>query len=500
MKTVAWIDHGVLPPLALPTDIDSALAYLTTALGHVIYERWTWTRLKHQYPALSEAKVDKPVVFRLLIDAPEVIEFWEHGRIRRLPKAQAPSAADILERLLHTHRRRFKPAQDQFPVTNPETVVRQPEYVHASISPQMTQWLERGGRFVNRNGDTNTLAVVTDAQAVSLFLRDKASRSRHTFRAYVTELRRLIRWCEDHHCGPLSDLSRHDLLSYRDRVRGAHTTTLEKGNQIAVTPADKTWGRALAVVASLYQYWFDTGYLSANPAAGLVAGAPSRTLFAPQRFISAELLAACDQWVDEIPINTQNQDISVARRQAIWALYRYSGVRLTELAWSADNGFPRIESDLPTQWTLSVMGKGQKARSIPLPHVCIDVLRDYRAARGLTSEPTGHEQMPLIHGGKGGGLQAAGLYNEVKVIFESVAQKLEQSEPAKAMLLRACSPHWLRHAYAKSLVVDHQVPLPVAQALLGHASVQTTAAYAKTDLSQLREFVEASFAKNGIKN
>jgi site-specific recombinase XerD len=40
------------------------------------------------------------------------------------------------------------------------------------------------------------------------------------------------------------------------------------------------------------------------------------------------------------------------------------------------------------------------------------------------------------------------------------------------------------------LVVDKRVPLPAAQALLGHATVQTTAAYAKTDLWQLREFVE----------
>lgn len=63
----------------------------------------------------------------------------------------------------------------------------------------------------------------------------------------------------------------------------------------------------------------------------------------------------------------------------------------------------------------------------------------------------------------------------------------------QASLLSAASPHWLRHAYAKALVVDHQVPLPVAQALLGHASVQTTAAYSKTDLTQLRTFVNSSF-------
>ena len=54
-------------------------------------------------------------------------------------------------------------------------------------------------------------------------------------------------------------------------------------------------------------------------------------------------------------------------------------------------------------------------------------------------------------------------------------------------------PHGMHHAYALTLVVDTRVPLPAAQALVSHASVRTTAAYAKTDLSQLREFVELGF-------
>jgi len=36
--------------------------------------------------------------------------------------------------------------------------------------------------------------------------------------------------------------------------------------------------------------------------------------------------------------------------------------------------------------------------------------------------------------------------------------------------------------------------LPVAQALLGHASVQATAGYANTDLSRLRAFVSETFS------
>ena len=120
-------------------------------------------------------------------------------------------------------------------------------------------------------------------------------------------------------------------------------------------------------------------------------------------------------------------------------------------------------------------------------------MRVYRLARGLAAEPPAHEALPLIHGNKGEALRTAGLYREVKALLAAVAAGLPEHEAAQAMLLRAASPHWLRHAYARTLVVDHQVPLPAAQALLGHASVQTTAAYARTDLSQLRAFVEATF-------
>ena len=288
--TMTWIDHGVTPPAPLPHDPESALRYLADVLAHVVHERWTFTRLKQLYPSLSLAKADKPVVFRLLIDTPEVIEFWERGRIRILPATEAPAADIVLERLLHTHRRRFKPARDQFPATVPEKAPIQSLLapLDTTDSPHTTMWLTRSGRFVNRHADTNTLAVVDDAQAVALFLRDRACRSRHTFRAYAAELRRLIRWCGDRQCGPLSDLSRNDMLGYRDGLRGARAEISGGGEQRAVIPSEKTRARALAVVASLYQYWFDTGYLSANPAAGLVTGAQPRAMFAPQRFIPAD--------------------------------------------------------------------------------------------------------------------------------------------------------------------------------------------------------------------
>lgn len=478
MTPSRWVDHGVVPPVALPERAEEALDYLAHALGHLTYARWTFTRLKALYPSLAEAKRAKPAVFRLLLEAPEAVEWWERGRARLAPPAQAPDAASVLARLVHAHRRRFRPVEADLPMPIAANAPAQWLTGLAAGDAGLAAWLARGGRFVNPRPETNTLAVGDDASAIALFLRERAGRSRHTLRAYGAELKWLIAWCREHGLGPLSDLSRADLMAYREAQRTR-------------TASERTRARAVAVVASLYGYWYDTGYLSVNPAAGLTSGAASRPSFVPQRFLPAAVLAACDAWVAESAVEDA---IATARRAAIWALYRYAGVRLAELAWSIDTGLPRLEAEAPERWTLYVRGKGGKPRAVPLPSACIAPLRRHRALRGLPSVPAAHEVLPLIDGFKGGALQPAGLYAEVKAIFEGAAVRLEHSDPVQVAWLKAASPHWLRHAYARTLVVEHQVPLPVAQALLGHASVQTTAGYAKTDVSQLRKFVEESFA------
>jgi integrase len=93
-----------------------------------------------------------------------------------------------------------------------------------------------------------------------------------------------------------------------------------------------------------------------------------------------------------------------------------------------------------------------------------------------------------------GALGHSGLYDEVKAVFRAAETHVAPADGVTLAVLRAASTHWLRHGYARTLVVDNAAPLPVAQQLLGHAWVQTTAVYAKTDLAQTRTFVERSFA------
>jgi len=502
MSTVAtplsWADHGVAPPRRLPTDALQAAAYLAEALGHPVYERWTWRRLMQVYGALPDARRAKPRVCAILVDAPEAVEAWQRGRLLVATVAAAPSVDVVIAALLKAHRQRFKPspavatvtdlapgalAADQVPALLPSD---------AGFPASLTVWLQRTGRLHNAQRDTNTLGALDDHAALASFLRERATRSRHTWRAYSAELQRLVQWCLAQDRGPLSDLTRLDLQAYQGWLRRGDAP-MAAGSPLS----ERSQQRALAVVTSLFGYWHATGYLRANPAAQLGGGARSRAGIAPQRFVPAELLRCCDDWVARHLAS--DGGLRSQRLGAIWTLYRLSGARLAELAWNRTAALPRLAVDGRGDWTLTVLGKGDKERAIPLPRAVDGVLRGYRLARGLPQLPHALERIPLIHGDKGGWLGERGLYDQVKAILLAVASEHDAENPAGAAVLRAASPHWLRHAYARTLVVDRRVPLPAAQALLGHASVQTTAAYAKTDLSQLREFVEAGFGREACR-
>jgi site-specific recombinase XerD len=545
MTPADWIDTGALPVQRLPSCNDAALAYIAEVLGHPVYRRWTLADLKRVAPSLADAKRAHPAVFALLLEHDAAIEYWAHGRLHLVADDAAPTAEGVLVQVLRAHRRRFRylpegsgaaahgstaihrdanrpPGDAAGGAVIVETADTLALVATGNTDPAaLRTWLTRAGRFMNAS-TTNSLGVADDAQALALFLRDRAQRSPHTLRAYRTELRRLIGWCEAHRRGPLSDLTRDDLLAFRrsldqpgqfGNIAGA-ARAVASGNAPAVHAprSDASRRRALAVISSLFRYWQKTGYLVVNPAVELSGDGAARMTWTPARILPARLLMLGDAvTAGERPPGVS--PLVWARRCAIWSLYRFAGVRLAELEWSAEQGLPRLSVDeaakkdvdatagvasvLPDPvglaWTLHVRGKGGKVRAIPLPSRCAPVLGDYRVLRGLPVEPAPFESVPLIHSEKRDALGHSGLYDEVKAVLQAAEARVPPGDVTTRALLHAASTHWLRHGYARTLVVDHAVPLPVAQTLLGHASVQTTAAYARTDLTQLREFVEGSF-------
>lgn len=107
-------------------------------------------------------------------------------------------------------------------------------------------------------------------------------------------------------------------------------------------------------------------------------------------------------------------------------------------------------------------GKGRKARTVPLRNGGRQALQDWLAARGLEAGPLFYATDPsgrLVH----------------RCITPDAVHKLCARLGTRAGVARF-SPHDLRRTFAGAML-DAGADLSVVRALMGHASVSTTAAY-----------------------
>ena len=484
MDPSAWVDVLATPPRPLPPRLEDAVSYLSGVLRVPIYVRWTPATFARTYGSLDDARAAEPEVFALLLAGGPVIQFWSAGRVQTLPERDAPAVEVVVARLLRTLRVRFRQdaGKTSLPDHSPAPDGSPRRLRAASLDGEA--WLEGAGPIMNHNTAANSLGVQDDAAAVRLFLRDRAAASRHTRRAYVEEIRRFVRWCEQRDiAGPLSALSREHFISYREYLSNVGPQTC------GVPMGASTQKRALAVLRSLFNFLWKTGYLVTNPAAGLSSGTHTRTGFSADRVLPDAAVRAIDRWL-LAQLSGSGQAPAVARRAAIVALYRFSGARLDELHWR--DGYPRIIAG-DDGWALHIRGKGQRFREVPLPSTCVAFVRQYRVARGLPADPPVHEKLPLIHGQRKETLGASGLYREVRAAFGEIAASLPATEVGARLALERASPHWLRHVVGRTLAVDAKTPLPIVQLVLGHASVETTATYARADTTRVRQAMESAF-------
>jgi len=133
------------------------------------------------------------------------------------------------------------------------------------------------------------------------------------------------------------------------------------------------------------------------------------------------------------------------------------------------------------QRRVSVRGKGNKERVVPIPPGAFHALRDYLGVRragfvGRDDEPSPllspiHKVTPLfVRARRGGQLDC-----EADALTGQAVYHVLRTRAAEASV-EAFSPHDLRRTYVGDLL-DEGADLAVAQQLAGHASPTTTAGY-----------------------
>ncbi|MGB8843435.1 MAG: tyrosine recombinase XerC, partial [Aliidongia sp.] len=152
-----------------------------------------------------------------------------------------------------------------------------------------------------------------------------------------------------------------------------------------------------------------------------------------------------------------------ARDGAILTLLYGSGLRLGEAL-----DLTRREAPLPGLATLTITGKGNKQRLVPLLPVVGEAVAAYLALCPYRLAPDG----PLFVGQRGGQLNPR------------MVQRLMEQLRVSLGLPETATPHALRHSFATHLLGGGG-DLRAIQELLGHASLSTTQRYTEIDAAGL---------------
>ena len=361
----------------------------------------------------------------------------------------------------------------------------------------------------------NALEASDDLQAVSRWLSRYDERA-STARSYRKEIERFVLWCTTVQCKAVSSASALDCQAYRAFLAAVPAHWV---HPVPVARTDSAWRpfrgqpgpasqkQALVIIQTMFEGLRDAGYLVANPMRSVMKGfkLPKTRLDVKRSFTEAEW-AHVLQCLAAVPKGAEQAEQQ--RLRCILELLVSSGIRLDELA-KARRADLRLESlpGLVDTWVLSVTGKRDKQRDVPLANDVVELLEAHalhfaeadRAVedwgtlpliRALAAsveqwrrdENDGTVSKASITGQGGAALSAAGIYAVVKRFMVRAARTAPAAGLAAERLEKA-STHWMRHTFVRQALVDG-APIEVVSELAGHASIATTSIYSSQELAR----------------
>ena len=171
-------------------------------------------------------------------------------------------------------------------------------------------------------------------------------------------------------------------------------------------------------------------------------------------------------------VSQDDTDRNSIRDHAIITLFLNCGMRLSELVGINISNIDFSES------RMTVIGKGNKERTIYLNKACMNALKDYLSIRP-------HDKV------KNDSRDALFLSERKERISNRTVQNIVKNELARAGLdTTKYSVHKLRHTAATLMYQYGDVDIRALQELLGHESLSTTEIYTHVNDERVRDAVE----------
>ncbi len=268
----------------------------------------------------------------------------------------------------------------------------------------------------------------------------KTGKGLNTIKSYRSDVVEFTKWFELRTASDFNpgEVDNQDILDYRRQL-------------IVRQLKPATINRQLKTIRKFYRWAIETGRLNSNPFEAI-----HQPLVKQQQQTSPK-------WLDH---NKQLLLVRMVRKEsdlrdlAIVRTFLGAGLRISELA---SIRLSDLQMNDRSGW-LSVRGKGNKVREVPLDLKTRQALEDYKKVR-----PAGNSDRLFL--GQRGPINQSGISYLI-------------AKYARQAGIEECTPHTLRHSYAKNLV-DCGTPLDQVAALLGHEDLNTTRIYTRPSREDL---------------
>ncbi len=250
------------------------------------------------------------------------------------------------------------------------------------------------------------------------------------------------------------DVVPEDIISYF-----AETTALSKRSQ----------ARVLSSLHSFYKWMIMEGEMTDNPSDAIEA--PKLGKYLPAVLSVEEV----DRLIAAVDLDSAFGKRDRAMLETLYGL----GLRVSELVSL------RISSIWTEQGFVSVIGKGDKQRLVPLGGMARDAIRDYLEVRGPAADRESSDILFLNRLGR--------------ALTRVAVFKMIKAYAVKAGISKEISPHTLRHSFATHLI-ENGADLRAVQEMLGHESILTTEIYTHIDSTTWQRNILEHFPQRGLRD
>ena len=285
------------------------------------------------------------------------------------------------------------------------------------------------------------------------YLETERRYSQNTIRSYQRDLAHFSVHLQDKKLSRWAELKPHHIRTYASQIfiEGLGAKSIQ---------------RRLSAIRSFMNYLLREGMIKNNPAEGV------KTPKAPKKLPGVLDIQQISQLLD-----IQETDPLSLRDKAIMELIYSSGLRLSEIV-----RLNPIDLNLSDK-SLTVIGKGEKTRMLPIGNEAIKSLRSWLSCRNELANP---EEEALFVGSRGNRLSRRSIQSRIK------------HWARKNGIQQDVYPHLLRHSFATHML-EASGDLRAVQELLGHKDISTTQVYTHLDFEHLSKTYDKAHPRSGKK-